>query len=92
MNQIQYDVIYFGVLSIVKKIKKEDNTFKTHELTFFIACAHTYYGPDCNFTCSTSCLNQTCDAESGECLKVAFLKSVVLFYEDIRIGILIHIT
>lgn len=48
------------------------------------ACAHTYYGPDCNLTCSTSCFNQTCDTISGECLEVTLLKSVIIFYDGIK--------
>lgn len=39
-------------------------------LLFLVACAQTYYGPNCNLKCSTSCVNQTCDSRSGKCLTV----------------------
>lgn len=63
--------------------------FKLKVLFFFyslVACAHTYYGLNCNLTCGTLCFNQTCDAKSGECLKVTLLKPVILFYDGIRSG------
>lgn len=53
---------------------------KTFVFYLLVACAHSYYGPDCNLTCSISCFNQTCDAKSGECLKVIFFKSVILVF------------
>lgn len=55
---------------------------KTFVIYLLVACAHSYYGPDCNLNCSISCFNQTCDAKSGECLKVIFLKLVILVYDN----------
>lgn len=73
-----------GVNKVVLHVLPE-RIFKLKNFVCYVlvACAHSYYGPNCNLTCSTSCFNQTCDAISGECLKVTFLKSVILFYDDI---------
>lgn len=37
---------------------------------YFVACARTNYGPNCNLTCSTYCFNQACDSRNGACLTV----------------------
>lgn len=34
---------------------------------FFVACAHSFYGPNCRLRCSNTCINRTCDAEKGSC-------------------------
>lgn len=51
---------------------KEEIYITESVLHFPIACEHEYYGLNCNLTCSTTCINQTCDAESGICVMVNF--------------------
>lgn len=46
-------------------------------ITFLVACAQTYYGPNCNLTCSTSCVNKTCDSRIGKCLTASQEKEII---------------
>lgn len=64
--------------------RTQTQILKTFVFYLLVACAHSYYGPDCNLTCSTSCFNQTCDTISGECLEVTLLKSVIIFYDGLK--------
>lgn len=61
---------------------KEEIYITESVLHFPIACEHKYYGLNCNLTCSTTCINQTCDAESGICVMVNFLKHIDSFYRQ----------